>query len=89
MQVKIILNDVWSNVKWASLDVFAPTGVQCLSCAVDGTPRARVSGELFEAGFYALDDLPGPIALGQREIIEHGLRKVGRVEEWKNGRVEG
>jgi len=65
-------------------------------CTVDGTPEPRVNGELFEAGFYTLDDLPGPIAPCQREIIEHGLRvheqpeewKTGRLEDWKTGRLE-
>jgi 8-oxo-dGTP pyrophosphatase MutT (NUDIX family) len=40
-------------------------------CTVNGAPGIQVSGELFEAGFYTLDDLPGPIAPGQREIIEY------------------
>lgn len=57
-------------------------------CAVDGMPQAQVSGELFEAGFYALDDLPGPIARGQREIIEYGLYVREQPEEWKAGRLE-
>ena len=50
-------------------------------CAVDGLPQARVNGELFEAGFYALDDLPGPIAPGQREIIEYGLYVRGQPDD--------
>jgi len=42
-------------------------------CTVNGTPSAQVNGELFEAGFYTLDDLPGTIAPEQREIIEYAL----------------
>jgi ADP-ribose pyrophosphatase YjhB (NUDIX family) len=52
-------------------------------CTVDGTPQPQVNGELFEAGFYDLDDLPAPIAPKQRAIIERGLREW---EEWKDGR---
>jgi ADP-ribose pyrophosphatase YjhB (NUDIX family) len=43
-------------------------------CTVEGTPQPRANRELFAAGFYSLDDLPGPIAPGQREIIRHALR---------------
>jgi 8-oxo-dGTP diphosphatase len=43
-------------------------------CTIEGTPQTEVSGELFEAGFYALDDLPGPISPGQQEMIECALR---------------
>jgi ADP-ribose pyrophosphatase YjhB (NUDIX family) len=57
-------------------------------CTVDGTPEPRVNGELFEAGFYTLDDLPGPIAPGQRETIEYGLRAHECLEEWKVGRLK-
>ena len=38
-------------------------------CSVDGTPELRVNGELFEAGFYPLDALPGPIEAGQLALI--------------------
>jgi 8-oxo-dGTP diphosphatase len=55
-------------------------------CTIDGTPQPQVSGELFEAGFYTLDDLPGPIAPGQREIIERGLRVHDQTEDCKIAR---
>jgi 8-oxo-dGTP diphosphatase len=56
-------------------------------CTVDGTPEPQVNGELFEAGFYTLDNLPGPIASGQREIVEHGLRIHDQPEGYKIGRL--
>ena len=40
-------------------------------CTVEGTPQPRVNGELFEAGFYALDALPGVISPDQWAIIEY------------------
>jgi 8-oxo-dGTP diphosphatase len=49
-------------------------------CTVDGAPRPQVTGELFEAGFYTLEDLPGPIMPGQREIIESALAIRERPE---------
>ena len=57
-------------------------------CAVDGIPQVRVNGELFEAGFYTLDDLPGPIAPGQREIIERGLQD-GKMAKRTDGGIGG
>ena len=57
-------------------------------CAVDGMPEARVSGELFEAGFYTLDDLPGPIEAGQQEIIEYGLRVREQPERVQTTLIE-
>jgi ADP-ribose pyrophosphatase YjhB (NUDIX family) len=49
-------------------------------CTVEGMPQPQVNGELFEAGFYTLDDLPGRIAPGQREIIEYGLSVRAQLE---------
>jgi ADP-ribose pyrophosphatase YjhB (NUDIX family) len=54
-------------------------------CTVEGTPQAQVSGELFEAGFYPLEDLPGPIGPGQRESIAYGLRVYEQGQGWKDG----
>ena len=39
-------------------------------CSVDGIPRLQVNGELFEAGFYSLDALPGTIDPGQLALIK-------------------
>jgi ADP-ribose pyrophosphatase YjhB (NUDIX family) len=39
-------------------------------CSVNGSPRLEVNEELFEAGFYPLDALPGPIDPGQLALIK-------------------
>jgi 8-oxo-dGTP pyrophosphatase MutT (NUDIX family) len=39
-------------------------------CAVDGTPHPRVNGELFEAGFFALDALPAIVSRRQIALIK-------------------
>ena len=49
-------------------------------CTVSGTPQVQVNSELFEAGFYPLEALPGPIARGQRIIIERAIGVRGRSE---------
>jgi ADP-ribose pyrophosphatase YjhB (NUDIX family) len=40
-------------------------------CTVEGTPQPRVNSELFEAGFYPLDALPGAISPDQWAIIQY------------------
>jgi ADP-ribose pyrophosphatase YjhB (NUDIX family) len=57
-------------------------------CTVQGTPHVQVNGELFAAGFYALDDLPARISRGQRELIEYALHVRERPEVWNVGRLE-
>jgi ADP-ribose pyrophosphatase YjhB (NUDIX family) len=39
-------------------------------CTVEGTPQPRVNEELFEAGFYSLDNLPGTVDPDQIVIIQ-------------------
>jgi len=43
-------------------------------CAAKGTPQPKVNQELFEAGFYALDSLPGTVDPDQIVIIQRALR---------------
>jgi 8-oxo-dGTP diphosphatase len=50
-------------------------------CTVEGAPRPRVNQELFEAGFYSLDNLPGAVDPDQIVIIERALR-VGQSRAW-------
>ena len=49
-------------------------------CTAEGTPQPGVNGELFEAGFYALDSLPGRIDPDQMVIIQRALR-MGEMPE--------
>jgi ADP-ribose pyrophosphatase YjhB (NUDIX family) len=41
---------------------------------VEGTPHPRVNGELFEAGFYPPNALPGPLDPVIEEVIAYALR---------------
>jgi len=43
-------------------------------CSVGGTPQPTVNGELFEAGFYALDALPGLVDPDQLNSVRRALR---------------
>ncbi|MBN1581414.1 MAG: NUDIX domain-containing protein [Anaerolineae bacterium] len=49
-------------------------------CSVEGTPGLQVNGELFEAGFYSLDALPGPIDPGQLALIELAIEVKAKTE---------
>jgi ADP-ribose pyrophosphatase YjhB (NUDIX family) len=71
-------------------------------CTVEGTPRARVNSELFEAGFYPLDALPGAICPDQWAIIQLARRvreslepapviltaQIGKPQARKDGETE-
>ena len=43
-------------------------------CGVEGTPYPTVNGELFEAGFYALDALPDVVDPDQLAVVQLALR---------------
>jgi ADP-ribose pyrophosphatase YjhB (NUDIX family) len=60
--VKVTLDQRWPNLTCH------------FTCTVEGTPRPQVNGELFEAGFYPLDALPGVISPGQWETIQYAQR---------------
>jgi 8-oxo-dGTP diphosphatase len=42
-------------------------------CTIQGSTEIRVSGELFEAGFYALDALPGKMEPEQLDMLAYAL----------------
>jgi len=49
-------------------------------CTTKGMPQPEVNGELFEAGFYALDSLPGQVDPDQVVIVQRALRIRQRPE---------
>ena len=49
-------------------------------CAIEGSTEIQVSGELFEAGFYALDALPGVMEPEQLDMLTYALH-VSKLPE--------
>jgi hypothetical protein len=62
------------------LDVRKPLLNATFSCSAEGTPQPRANEELFEAGFYPLDDLPGTVDRGQWAMVHRALQVRERPE---------
>jgi ADP-ribose pyrophosphatase YjhB (NUDIX family) len=69
-----------SGLLQVSLDARRPLLNCYFLCTVEGTPQPLANGELFEAGFYSLNALPGAIDPDQRAVVQRALRVRWRAD---------
>ena len=56
-------------------------------CSIQGSPQPRVNGELFEADFYPLDALPGPLDPDLEELLVYALQVSKQPEKMLTTRI--